>query len=101
MEQSMEKSERHLRGEEFLSDFEDSVIGRITSRFWGRVFTLIIASLGLVTALAWDEALRDIFKKLFKINDTVWASLLYAVIVTVIAVVITMGIAKRERKHRK
>ncbi len=76
----------------------------IKIEFLGRIVTIIIAGLGLITALAWDEAFRDIFVKLFGNLNSFNDKLGYAIFVTGIAVVgsIILGriFIKKKRKAK-
>lgn len=62
--------------------------------------TLIIGAFGLVAALAWNEAIKEIIKKLFPTGDSVWGLIVYAVIVTILAVVMTILITRAVKKAR-
>ena len=55
---------------------------------------LIAAAFGLVAALAWNGAIQAIFNKIFGESNTIGAMVIYAVIVTVIAVLATLWIGK-------
>jgi ABC-type spermidine/putrescine transport system permease subunit II len=55
--------------------------------------TLVIASLGLMTALAWDDTLRTIFGLIFK-EASLGEKILYSLIVTLIAVIVSLIIGK-------
>lgn len=59
-----------------------------------QIAALVTAAFGLVAALAWNGAIQAIFKALFGSSDSIPAQLAYAVIVTIIAVVATMAIAR-------
>lgn len=61
-----------------------------------KLSTLITAAFGLVAALAWNSAIQNIFNLFFKDNSGVSAQIIYAVIVTFIAVYVTflLGRAK-------
>jgi len=59
-----------------------------------KIASLIVASFGLVAALAWNGAIQAIFKKVFGTAEGVAATLIYAFVVTIIAVVATIWIAK-------
>ena len=61
---------------------------------------LITASFGLVAALAWNEAIQRIFKNSFGEQSSTPAMLVYAVIVTIIAFIITLWIG-RLAEHAK
>ena len=75
----------------------------IKIEFIGRVVTIIIAGLGLITALAWDEAFRDIFIKLFgnltSFNDKLGYALFVTVISVTVSIVLGRMFIKRKRKH--
>jgi putative exporter of polyketide antibiotics len=62
------------------------------------------AALGLVAALAWNGAIRAIFKEIFGDPDTLSAMLVYAVTVTIVAVIAIIWIgrvAERVKKEEK
>lgn len=76
----------------------------ITLEFFGRIVTIVIAGLGLITALAWDEALKDIFLEFFGNLSTLNQKLGYAIFVTILSVVISIVIGriflKKNRKNK-
>jgi multisubunit Na+/H+ antiporter MnhG subunit len=59
---------------------------------------LITAAFGLVAALAWNSAIQEIFRLIFGQQSGVWAMILYAIVVTVIAVVATIAIGRAAAK---
>ena len=59
-----------------------------------RIAALLTAAFGLVAALAWNGAIRAVFARVFGDADNLVGMLLYAVIVTVVAVVVTIIIAR-------
>jgi hypothetical protein len=59
-----------------------------------QIAALLTAAFGLVAALAWNGAIQAIFRQLFGTADSIPAQLSYAVIVTVIAVVATILVAR-------
>ncbi len=59
-----------------------------------RLSALVIAAFGLVAALAWNGAIQAIFREVFGTAEGVIPMLFYAVIVTIIAVVVTVWIGK-------
>ncbi len=63
-----------------------------------KLAALITAAFGLVAALAWNDTIKAIFAQLFGSSDTLWAMLVYAVIVTLIAVFATIKIGKMAEK---
>lgn len=64
-----------------------------------RLVALSTAAFGLVAALAWNEAIQSLFKEGGKLHflsqGGVW---IYALLVTVLAVIITIVISKAESK---
>ncbi len=53
----------------------------------------------LVAALAWNGAIRAIFAKVFGDPDTILAMLIYAVVVTIIAIIATIIVARSVAKQ--
>ncbi len=51
---------------------------------------LATAGFGLVAALAWNDAIQSFFKDLFGEQSATWAKFVYAVLVTLIVVFITL-----------
>jgi hypothetical protein len=58
------------------------------------VAALITAAFGLVAALAWNTAIQEIFRLAFGEQSGVVAMLVYAVVVTIIAVFMTIWIGR-------
>ena len=63
-----------------------------------KLSVLITASFGLVAALAWNEAIQAIFVKVFGDSKNIGAMVTYAVVVTIIAVLATVWVAKLANK---
>ncbi len=63
-----------------------------------KIAALITAAFGLVAALAWNGAIKAIFKHFLGDADTIAAMLAYAVVVTIIAVFATIWIGKVAQK---
>jgi ABC-type Mn2+/Zn2+ transport system permease subunit len=59
---------------------------------------LITAAFGLVAALAWNTSIQEIFKVIFGDQSGVVAMIIYAVIVTVLAVIATLAIGRAAAK---
>ena len=59
-----------------------------------KIAALITAAFGLVAALAWNDAIKAIFKQVFGSADAIGPMVTYAVIGTVIAVLATIWIGK-------
>jgi len=59
-----------------------------------QIAALLTAAFGLVAALAWNGAIQALFKQIFGTADSLTAQLSYAIIVTIIAVIVTIWIAR-------
>ena len=59
-----------------------------------QIGALITAAFGLVAALAWNGAIQALFTEIFGTTDTLTGQLIYAVIVTIVAVIATVMIAR-------
>lgn len=58
-----------------------------------KVSQLATAGLGLVAALAWNDAIQTLFKLIFGEHSAVWAKFGYALLVTGFVVFITMRLS--------
>jgi multisubunit Na+/H+ antiporter MnhG subunit len=63
-----------------------------------KIAGLITAAFGLIAALAWNTAIQEIFRLIFGDQSGVWAMIFYAVVVTIIAVVVTIMIGRAAEK---
>lgn len=66
-----------------------------------KLAALVTAAFGLVAALAWNGAIQAIFKKVFGTAEGVGPMLVYAIIVTIIAVIATLWVGKASAKAKK
>ncbi len=62
------------------------------------MITLASAALGLVCALAWNEAVKSAMKQLLGEDDSLVGLLIYAVLATLIAVFVLLALAKAAAK---
>jgi hypothetical protein len=62
------------------------------------MITLASASLGLVAALAWNEAIKAALKELLGQDDNLKALFIYAILATVIAVLVLIVLARMAAK---
>jgi hypothetical protein len=65
-----------------------------------KIAALITAAFGLVAALAWNGTIRAIFETVFGSADNITAMLIYAVVVTIIAILVTIWIARAVKKAK-
>jgi len=66
-----------------------------------KMASLITAAFGLVAALAWNGAIKAIFAQVFKDAEGLTQMLIYAVLVTILAVLATLWIGKASAKSKK
>jgi len=83
--------------EKFLEKYE---ITRVRDNMKERIFTIVIASLGLIAALAWDDALKHLFEKIFGGEDTLVEQFIFAVVITGVAAVVSVYLEKIYSKRR-
>ncbi len=62
--------------------------------FLQTMITLASASLGLVAALAWNEAIKATIRKVFGEGDSLTALYLYAFLATVLAITVLTALGK-------
>ena len=63
--------------------------------------SLITAAFGLVAALAWNDTIKAVIKEAFGTEDDLVGMVVYAIIVTVIAVIMTLLISRSLSKAKK
>ena len=62
--------------------------------FFQTMITLASASLGLVAALAWNEAIKAIIKDVLQTGDSVTGLVTYAILATAIAIIVLLLLAR-------
>ena len=62
--------------------------------FFQTMITLASASLGLVAALAWNEAIKAIIKEVLQTGDSITGLLTYAILATAIAIIVLLLLAR-------
>ena len=70
--------------------------------YLGTMIALATAAFGLVAALAWNTFITDLIGLFLKKGSGLWAELLYAVIITIIAIIVIQNLGKlAERSEPK
>jgi hypothetical protein len=77
--------------DDFLERYE---LKRVHTDFLQKITLLIIASLGFVAALSWDQVLKSAFIQFFGDVDSLSTKFLYAFIVTALAVAVSILLSK-------
>ena len=65
-----------------------------------KIAALVTAAFGLVAALAWNGAIQELFKLIFGEQSTLVAMFVYAVVVTIIAVIAVVLIGRAAAKTK-
>lgn len=60
----------------------------------GTISTLVTVAFGLIAALAWNDAIKAIIATLIPKGNGITGLLIYAVLITIIAVVVTLIVAR-------
>ena len=58
------------------------------------IITLVTTAFGLVAGLAWNDAIQALIGQFFEAGSALTGQIIYAVIVTVIAVIVTILLAR-------
>ena len=58
------------------------------------IATLMTTAFGLIAALAWNEAIKAIIIQYFQAGNGIMGLLIYAILITIIAVIATIIIAR-------
>jgi len=63
-----------------------------------KTITLILGGFALVAALAWNEAIKSLFEQMLKNSGTLIGKFAYALLVTLIVVIVSMQLQKISKK---
>jgi hypothetical protein len=73
-------------------------IKEIKREFRQTVLTWILGGFGVVAALAWNEAIKSLFDTLLPKSSALIGKFIYAIVVTIIAVLISYQLKKFSEK---
>ena len=73
----------------------------MSSEVLDKMVQLVTAAFGLVAALAWNEAIQGLFTLIFGEAGDLAAKFLYAVLITVIVVFITVRLGRLAERVKK
>lgn len=68
--------------------------GKMKGQVMETIATLMTTAFGLIAALAWNEAIKAIILQYFQAGSGIIGLLTYAIIITIIAVIATLIIAR-------
>jgi hypothetical protein len=66
----------------------------IKPTYFGTMLSLATVAFGLIAAGAWNKFISDLIAVFLKPGSGVWAELIYAIIITIIAIVVVQNIGK-------
>jgi Na+/proline symporter len=79
-----------------------SEMAKVRSEVRNRTVKYIVAALGLVAGLAWNDAIKSLIEYLFpQDQNSLKAKLVYAVVITFIVAVLSFYLAQLEKKEEK
>lgn len=73
----------------------------MTSEVLDKVIQLLMAAFGLVAALAWNEAIQELFAVVFGEAGGIYAKFFYAIVVTVVVVFVTIRLGRLSDRIKK
>lgn len=66
----------------------------LTAEIAAQLLVLATSALGLVAALAWNDAIQAVFKEYFPAAGGIVAKFVYAILVSLIIIVLTINLTK-------
>ena len=74
-------------------------MNKLQKEFRERISGYVIGAFGLVASLAWNDAISSLIEKVFPLGkDTVVAKFIYALVMTVVLVIIAVYLVKLLKK---
>ena len=67
--------------------------------YLGTMITLATVAFGLLAAGAWNKAITDVIALFLKTGSGVWAEVIYAIIVTILAIVVIQNLGKMAERQ--
>ncbi len=87
--------------EEIKKELEKEA-NELKRRTVSRTVTLITSAFGLIAALAWNDAIQSFIKKFFvNSNNALNSKFVYAILVTVLAVIVSLWLDKISWRVKK
>lgn len=74
---------------------------KITDEFFGRLIAITVAAFGLITALAWDDVLRELFGRFFGGGSSLSLRLLYAALLTILTALVSFYLGRKFMRRTK
>lgn len=74
--------------EEIIKEYK---LDHVHEHLFDRMITIVLAAAGLIAAFAWDAFMKDILELIFSETATIWKHLIYAIIMTVLAAILSLN----------
>ena len=74
---------------------------RLSSEVLEKIIELMTAAFGLVAALAWNAAIQELFTAVFGEAGNLVAKFFYAIVVTVIVVLVTVRLGRLAERVKR
>jgi Family of unknown function (DUF5654) len=71
----------------------------IKPTYLGTMIGLATVAFGLIAAGAWNTFIKDLIGLFLKSGNGIWAEFIYAIFVTILAIVVVQGLAKLAEKE--
>jgi cadmium resistance protein CadD (predicted permease) len=88
-----------------MTKIEEKLIGemaKVRSEVRNRTVKYVVAALGLVAGLAWNDTIKAFIEYFFpQDQNSLRAKLVYAVVITIVVAVASFYLAQLERKEEK
>lgn len=95
------KTPHSVRGKKLTKKISQDV-GQLKLEILQKITDLVTAGLGLVAALAWNNAIQAIFSRFFpNPGDNITALTVYALVITIIIVIITVQLSRAVNMAKK
>ena len=87
--------------EKFVQNMTDIEMKDIKTEFVGRIVTIIIAGLGLISVLAWDDALKDLYRSIVADSSSLNGKFGYAIVITLFGVIVSIILGRAFLRKKK
>lgn len=74
---------------------------RIRREVRSQTIGYIIPAFGLVAGLAWNEAIKSVIDKFFSDGQSIGAKFIYAIVITLVIVVLSMYLMRMKEKGQE
>ncbi len=85
---------------EFVKKMKNTGSKDIHKEFFSRIILIVIAGFGLMSILAWDGALKDLYKIIVTDSDSLLGKFGYAILITFISVVVSIMLSRIFMKNK-